>query len=398
MYSDILRKYSQNMWHILKLILEGGPVTRSDLVEASGLSMISLTKYITQFIDDGIVKETGLSNSTGGRKPALLEIDPGYGYIIGIDVGAHSVKAGLVGLNGRIVKKEIIYPNDHSQPFLHYTPGELAGMIEVIINENASLNILGISIGISGLVDRKANKIIFCPNISDWNNVDLKEIFEERFGMPVFVDTSARCLIRAEKRFGIAKNEDNAVYLSLGCGIAAGIMANGQIYEGDGFAGEIGHIKVAEGDNNRCTCGNPHCLELYATLPMISERIRKELTGYSGYSPAKDILAKGYSVENLKEAASSGDRVVLSILDDIALMTGSALAVMANILNPSLIILGGSVPEAFPMLCDSIYQVIRKRSLLTSYRNLEVKNSMFGWEGGILGSATRIINMIFNSH
>jgi glucokinase len=153
-----------------------------------------------------------------------------------------------------------------------------------------------------------------------------------------------------------------------------------------------------EGDNSICTCGNANCLELYATLPMISHRISKELAVYTGYSPAKDILSNGYSLENLEKAASSGDKVILGVLDDISFMTGSALAVMANILNPSLIILGGSVLEAFPMLCDSIYQVIRKRSLLTSYRNLEVKRSVFGWEGGIIGSAARIINMVFSDH
>jgi len=398
MYSDILQKYSHTMRHVLKLILEKGPVTRSELVRASGLSMITLTKYVTQFMDDGIVKETGLSESTGGRRPAFIEIDPGFGYIVGIDIGAHSIKAGLVGSNGRIIKKEIVLPKDPYSSFLHYTPARLADMIEAMINEHKGKKILGISIGISGLVDSRTNRIVFCPNISAWNNVDVKEVYEERFGMPVYVDTSARCLVRAEKRFGIAKNVDNAVYVSLGYGIAAGILANGRIYEGDGFAGELGHIKVMEGDDSMCTCGNANCLELFATLPMISHRIRKELAGYTGYSPARDILSNGYSVENLEKAASSGDKVVLGVLDDISFMTGSALAVMANILNPSLIILGGSVPEAFPMLCGSIYQVIRKRSLLTSYRNLEVKRSIFGWEGGIIGSAARIINMVFSDN
>jgi predicted NBD/HSP70 family sugar kinase len=394
MRCDVISGYSDKMKRVLKVIQKSNGITRGGLVEITGLTNMTILKYVTQFIMDGIVSEDKESPSTGGRRASLLEITPNVGYIIGIDIGAHTAKIGVVNLEGKVLQKKFRSIDFEDNCFLNYSLADLYHDIDEILAIFEKNKIFGISIGISGLVNSLSGKINFCPNIESMSHLDIKTLLTERYGLPVYVDTSARCLARAERRFGLAKEAKNTVYVSIGYSIAVGIITNGQIYEGESFAGEIGHKKVLDDSTDMCTCGKYGCLELYATYPMILSKIYEKIEE-NPKTPEAAVLAKEKSINSIQAALQGDAPLINGILADVAGMVGTALADVMNILNPSLLILGGCTIEKFPCLVELIFEEIKQKSFLTSYQNLEVKQSRFNWEAGIVGSGIRVIDNIF---
>lgn len=382
---------SENKKNILRIIYNEEGISRSDLIERTGLSLPTVIKFVSEFISDGAVEESGTLESTGGRKSSLLRVNPDFAYILGIDVGAHSIKLGVVRINGDIVEKEIL-PTGQDISGGGLSLNDISVKIERFLDKYGKDRFIGIGTGISGMIDRKGN-VIFCPNISGWDGISIVEILEKRFGLPVFVDTSSRCMALAEQWFGSGKGVENQVFVSIGYSIGAGIIADSQVFRGNGgFSGELGHIQVGE-DGVRCTCGNYGCLELYATLPMIIHDIKKRVERHSGYSPIKTMVKDidGINKDVIAQALEKGDKVVYEAIMDVGKLIGIALANMANILNPELIILGGGVIENFPAIVGKIEITIKERALVTVQQNLSVGKSLLGWDGPIKGSTVMLI-------
>lgn len=382
---------SENKKNILRIIYREGGISRNDLIERTGLSLPTVIKFVTEFIGDNAVEEFGTLESTGGRKSSRLRVKPDFAYIVGIDVGAYSIKLGVVRINGEIVEKEIM-PWDQEISAGDASLDKLCTKIQGLLDKHGKDNFIGIGTGISGMVDRKGN-VIFCPNISGWDGISIVEILQQRFGVPVFADTSSRCMALAEQWFGAGKGVENQVFVSIGYSIGSGIIVDSQVFKGSGgFSGELGHTQVSE-DGIRCTCGNYGCLELYATLPMIIQDVKKRIEAHNGYSPIKTMIpgVGGINRDVMAQALEKGDKVVYEAVMDVGRLIGIALANLANILNPELIILGGGVIENFPVIVGKIERTIKERALVTIQQSLSVRKSLLGWDGPVKGSAVMVI-------
>ncbi|MEA4890575.1 MAG: ROK family protein [Clostridiaceae bacterium] len=389
--------------NVLQIIRKLQPITRSDIAVKTGLSMTSVTKFTSALIADGIVSEQGTLESTGGRKSSLLGINPEYAYVIGIDLGGFSSKFGVVRMDGSIVEEWFIPTVDENiMPITGMDITSLSEKIKSILAQYGPERILAICIGISGMVDHQLGKVIFCPNIAGWNNMMLADILQEEFNLPVFVDTSARCMALAEQYYGAGQDVPNQVFVSLGSyDIAAAIIIESQMFRGShGFAGEIGHVMSSDTGAN-CTCGNTDCLELSATLKMIKSEICGKVANFSGYSPLRQMMPEHFTADDLMpdmiaQAMEAGDKQCYEAINQAGVRVGTALANMLNILNPDLVILGGGVIENFPGMMDTIRETVRKRALVTIQQNLEIQKAALGWRGSITGSASLAIARFFN--
>lgn len=386
---------SENKKNLLRIIYKEEGLTRNELVARSGLALITVTKFVAELISDGIVEEYGTLESTGGRKSSLLRINPNYAYIVGIDIGAYSTQIGVVKINGEIIEKEFIVA-DKNIPSQGISIEEVCNKIENIIKKFGSNRLLGIGVGISGMVKPDEGRVIFCPNISGWDGINVVDVLNSRFSVPVFLDTSSRCMALAEQWFGIGKGIKNQIFVSIGHSISAGIIFDSKIFRGSGgFSGELGHVQVDE-NGVRCTCGNYGCLEDYATLPVIIARIMNSLAEFKGYSPLKNIINNvGYlDKDNLLQALKDGDKIVYEELMYAGKLIGIALANMINIINPELVVFGGGVIENFPFITEKIERTIRERALITAQQNLAVRNSSQSWDGPIKGCFLLLISKL----
>ncbi len=419
-----------NQTRILSLIRASGGMTRAKVAECAALSILTTKKCVRELIDEGVIIESGTENSTGGRKASILKINPDHRYALAADIGAYSAKIGIVRLDGSILEEEYVTAQERHIPASIIGVDELKQKLKALMHKYGRDKFIGLGIGVSGLVDHVGKIVRFCPNLSGWNNINVKEEFQDFLGMPAYVDTSARCTALAEQYFGAGKNVKNQIYVSIGYSISIGIIINSYLFRGSaGTSGELGHVTAITG-GSICTCGNYGCLENYATLPIIIGNIRKELTDYKGYSPLAELIAiKSKSktnaedksklktsskdmpgtipldeppggshpleLEDVRCALEKGDKIVLNELVKAGGLLGTVLANMVNILNPELIILGGGVVENFPMIVDEVERSIKKQSLIMTYQNLSVKKSLLGYGAAITGSALQAINRFF---
>lgn len=394
---------SDNKKNVLETIYDynrkGIVVSRSTLAEKTSLSLTTIIKFISEFIEDDIVEEFDELESTGGRKPISLRINPDYAYAISVDIGTFSAKIGVVRINGDIIQKQIISVKDDKVPSKVLTIEELFEKIDEIIEKFGKNKLLGIGFSISGMVNCKEGRIIFCPNINGWDNMPIVSLLNKRFNTSVFLDTSPRCMALAEQWFGVGKGIENQIFASFGYGsIGSGIIIDSKLFRGsDNFAGELGHVQVVS-DGLECTCGNSGCIEGYVTLPMIIRKIKYNVSVNIGYSPIKFLvddvnqINKDIVIEALKE----GDKIVHEIIGEAGRFIGIALANMANLFNPELIILGGGIIESFPDIVDEVERTIKKKSLVTIQKNLMLKKSNLGLDSSIIGGAILVIQEFFS--
>jgi predicted NBD/HSP70 family sugar kinase len=393
-----LRRYNSDTTlrkKVLQIIFEKRSITRNELSKITGISLTSVTKFVGSLIADGIVIESGALESTGGRRSSLVSINPEYAYIIGVDLGGYSTKLGIVKMDGSVLGERFIKTKDSDiVPVVGFTIDELINNIEELITEHGEEKLMAICVGVSGMVDYNKGRIIFCPNISGWNDLTIADILNKRFGVPVFVDTSARCMALAEQHFGAGRGFPDQFFISLGTySIASALIINSQLFRGSfGFSGEIGHV-MSSNEGVLCTCGNYDCLELSATLKVIIDNIYYAIRNYNGFSPLRQMLPSDPSDWNLTpelvlEAIRKGDKQCYQTVMYAAKSIGIALSNMLNILNLELIILGGGVIELFPNIIVAITETIKERAAAVTQNNIKIKKAELGWRGSIIGSAT----------
>lgn len=390
-----INRYNNDMTlkrKVLRIIYERGKVTRGELTEIMGLSMTSVVKFVGELINDGIVIDNGTLESTGGRRTSLLGINPEYAYILGIDIGGFATKIGVVRMDGTIVEDWFIPAENSRVPVVSMSLPEIKVKVGDIISKYGKSRFMAICAGISGMVDSRVGKVIFCPNISGWDNVMFTEIMSSEFGIPAFIDTSARCMALAEQRFGCGREVENQIFVTLGnFDISSAIIIKSQIYRGSfGFAGEIGHV-TSSNEGIRCTCGNYDCLEIAATVKMIVTSIINEINNIKGFSPLKQMLTENIEEREMPDlivkAMEAGDKLCYETVMKAGKSVGIALSNLLNVLNPELVILGGGVIDLFPAIIGMIKETVRERALVTVQKNLEIRKSGLGWQGAVIGSA-----------
>ncbi len=193
-----------------------------------------------------------------------------------------------------------------------------------------------IGISIAGPVDPKTGVVALAPNISGTKNLQLKKILQKTLGLLVAVDNDAKCFAIAEQALGAGKGLENAVFLAIGTGIGGAIVSNGMLCRGqNNSAGEFGHIRVQE-KGIKCGCGGRGCLEQYASGTAI-ERMAKS-------------VGKDWSAKEVFERAASGNPAAKRIVSCAGASLGIGIASIANALNPSAIIIGGSVSKSLGAL------------------------------------------------
>ena len=370
---------------ILNKIFNGKGISRNDIVVETSLSPATVTKFAAELLAEGVIQETGELESTGGRKPTALQVTPACAYIICVDIGSYLTRIGVAGFDCELIECKQV-------PTKGFDFSCLCQQIDELLSRYGKERILGIGVGISGLVDNRNNSVIFCPNIKQWNSVELGRLLFEKYGIYTRVNTSARCMIYAERFWAGYRGYDNQVFISVGHGIGVGIVIDSKVFYGQsGFAGEMGHIRAAK-DQHPCSCGNIGCLENVVTLPLIIRHVQQALKKFQGYSPLLTLVGdiEHINKDYLRQALEKGDKIVYDELVSTGEDLGAALAILANLFNPALIVLGGGVIENFPMVVAEAARTLREKSLIPISQDLSVVASKLDSNAAVKGCALMI--------
>jgi glucokinase-like ROK family protein len=255
----------------------------------------------------------------------------------------------------------------------------------------------GIGLGVPGPVEFATGRPVSPPIMPGWDGYRIRERFAARFGAAVWVDNDVNVLALGEWRAGIAQGHDNVIVVKIGTGIGAGIISDGRLHRGaQGSAGDIGHIGVVNDRAIVCRCGNTGCLEALAGGYALA--LQGEAAALSGRSRrlAAALDERGsVTAEDVARAAAFGDPVAVTLLAEAGRLVGQVLASAVNLINPSLIVIGGGVAQSGDQLLASIRQTVYERSLPLATRSLVIQRSSLGMLGGVMGASAMVVDQLF---
>jgi predicted NBD/HSP70 family sugar kinase len=305
--------------------------SRQELGAATGLSAASVTNVIRELIDEGVVIETGLAESDGGRPRAMLGMNPRYGYVIGVDIGETRTRVELFDLT-MTERAKAEYPLDRAAEHdVAVVVGQIASGLDTVLAESGidRDDILGVGVGVPGIIERGPEVLVHGQTYG-WDAVPLGKLLRARTDLPLRFDNGAKTMGRAELWFGAGRGARNAVMVLVGSGVGASLISGGATYQGaTSSAAEFGHVTVAVG-GRKCRCGASGCLEAYAGAAAILERYGRPMAADDQELALAELIG----------AADTSSRAD-GVLGETAEYLGAGIGSLINLFNPEQVILGG---------------------------------------------------------
>jgi glucokinase-like ROK family protein len=369
-----------------------GGISRAELARQMDLTRSAISSIIDDLKGKGLVDEIETGPATGGRRPILLAINPRYGYIVGIDMGATHLGIVLTDYSAHVLE-EIEHPflvTDGPNRCLTQIDSHLA---ELLGQANININqISAIGMGVPGPIVTETGEVSSPPIMPGWDGFPIRNHLEELWQVPVMIGNDAELGALGEWAYGAGRGENNLVYIKVGTGVGAGLLLDGQIYRGaTGFAGEIGHVTIEE-NGPLCTCGNHGCLEAMAGGYAIARKAREAIeagrrTQLSAISP------DNIHAVNVAAAAQRGDLIAQQIITDAGVYLGIAIASMINFLNPTLVVIGGGVSQLGDLLLEPIRKTVMERSLNSAAKVVRITSAVLGRRASSMGAVVQAINL-----
>ncbi|WP_247236568.1 ROK family protein [Telluribacter sp. SYSU D00476] len=378
---------------VLGFFATNGNATIPDLSKELNFSVPKITSLVNELIQDSLIQDYGKVDSTGGRRPNLYGLIPDSAFFIGVEVKQSHINIGLSNLQCELVRvtEEIEYKLDNTQESLDSLCEAIVQFIGGLTINKA--NILGIGINLSGRINYKTGHSY---SFFHFDERPLSQIIESKVGIPVFLENDSRAMAYGEFCMGVVKDEKNVLYLNLGYGIAVGIMLNGQLYYGkSGYAGEFGHMPLFDNEQI-CHCGKKGCLETEASGWALTRMFREKLLeGSSSVLSLKNIAPEDVVMEDIIWAAKNDDVLAIELIAKIGEKLGRGIALLINLFNPELVVLGGSLATTEDYLRLPIKTAINKYSLSLVNNDTDLKMSKLGERAGIIGACLLVRNRLW---
>ena len=375
--ATLLRKVNESA--ILEQIRLNGPITRSDLARRLHLSLPTITRIVNELFSVGLVIETSTAGSSGGRRPGLLQFNFRANLIIGVYVG-HKMVAALADLDGKIIER-------CTQPSLSGDAG-LQQLIDLIreLQQQADamgLSVRGVGVGAPSIVSFPDGVVAWAPGLG-WRNLPLKQALEEALGLRVFVENEVNLLAMGESWRGAGQGIRRLVCVSVGTGIGAGLILDGQLYRGArGAAGEIGYIVPNERYLGR-QVNRFGALESLADRNALTSRGNERM---QAGEPSILNLACAFdrsklTAEMVLDAARAGDPLALAAMSEVVNYLSIAIANLVCVVDPERIVLSGDLAGYAEMFTQPVRE--RIEGLVPTMP--EIVASELGMDAAVLGA------------
>lgn len=311
----------------------------------------------------------------------MADTADGGGAAFGLDVGGTNIRIGLVDADGTILERARVDTPEAADK-------RVAAMVDLVaaVRDRTGTAGLPVGVGAAGLVDLDG-VVRYAPNL-DWRDAPLRAQLEQELGTTVLVENDASAAMWGEYCAGAARHvQGGAIMLTLGTGVGGGLVMDGQLRRGStGVGGEFGHMIVLEG-GPQCPCGNHGCLEALASGSAIGRTAREAVA--AGRRP--DSALAGFADltgTEVTEAARAGDELAIEVLAEVGGWLGVGIASLVNCLDPAVVLIGGGVLSAGPLLLGPAVDSYRARVIAREHRTLpRVVRARLGDDAGLIGAA-----------
>ncbi len=379
---------SHNSRLVLKTVYDQPLVSRADIARHTALSRTTVSDVVAGLLEDGLVHETGLGPSAGGKPPTLLAFVADARLLVCLDLGNSQLRGALVDMRGQIRHERTLPLNDRDGETV------LGQVYELIDGLAASTDrpILGIGIGTPGLIDARQGIVRSAVNM-DWTDLPLRKLLQDRYHLPAYVVNDSHAAALAEYTFGSHDHAPNLVVIKIGRGISAGIVLNGQLLFGDGSgAGEIGHVRVME-NGPLCRCGHQGCLETLVSSRAFVNRA-KAIAQHNPASRLNDLVASPDQITTpiVYQAFVAGEAELATLVAEAGHYLGVALANLVGALNVQTVQIAGTLAQFGEALLVPARSAMQERCLDSLGQETHVELASLGADIVILGAAALVLS------
>lgn len=384
-----------NKIKIIKNLYLKGANTASEICTEVGISLPTVNSLLGDLMSSGEVIKHGRAESQGGRKPDLYRLAENAFYVLSVDLSRFNMNLALYSCTHTLPSPKVSHKmtlNNEKETF-----ETLCEHIEDYLEKTGipAEKVIAIGISMPGLIDSVGGVNY---TYLKFGKKTLLENLESRFDKKIFLENDARAMTLAEYKFGPEHSYKNVLGIFIGWGIGLGIIIDGKIYQGaSGFAGEFAHSPIFESREITCTCGKKGCLEAVASGTAIVRMAGDAIKLDTDSILARMVREHQGELEPglVVEAALAGDQRAITILSEAGLDLGRGISILIQLLNPELIIIGGSVAEANQYLITPIQQALNIYSMAKSRERSHLALYQLGEDVGLMGGVAVVNEKLF---
>ncbi|MFI2779398.1 ROK family transcriptional regulator [Streptomyces sp. ALB3] len=371
-----------NLERVVRAVRMAGSLTQAEIARSTGLSAATVSNIVRELKDGGTVEVT--PTSAGGRRARSVSLSGDAGIVIGVDFGHTHLRVAIGNLAHQVLAEE-------SEPLdVDASSAQGFGRAEQLVNrliETTGISpgkVIGVGLGVPGPIDVESGTLGSTSILPGWKGINPSQELAGRLGVPVYVDNDANLGALGELVWGSGRGVRDLAYIKVASGVGAGLVIDGTIYRGPGgTAGEIGHITLDE-SGPVCRCGNRGCLETFTAaryvLPLLKPSHGPDLT-----------------MERMVQLAREGDPGCRRVIGDVGRHIGSGVANLCNLLNPSRVVLGGSLAEAGELVLGPIRDSVSRYAIPSAARQLSVLPGALGGRAEVLGALALVLSEMGDS-
>ncbi|MFJ7411319.1 ROK family transcriptional regulator [Streptomyces sp. NPDC098077] len=371
-----------NLERVVRAVRMAGSLTQAEIARSTGLSAATVSNIVRELKGGGTVEVT--PTSAGGRRARSVSLSGDAGIVIGVDFGHTHLRVAVGNLAHQVLAEE-------SEPLdVDASSAEGFDRAEVLVKRLIEATgigpdkVIGIGLGVPGPIDVESGTLGSTSILPGWTGINPSEELSGRLGVPVYVDNDANLGALGELVWGSGRGVKDLAYIKVASGVGAGLVIDGTIYRGPGgTAGEIGHITLDE-SGPVCRCGNRGCLETFTAARYVLPLLQPS------HGP-------GLTMERVVQLAREGDPGCRRVIGDVGRHIGSGVANLCNLLNPSRVVLGGSLAEAGELVLGPIRDSVSRYAIPSAARQLSVLPGALGGRAEVLGALALVLSEMGDS-
>jgi glucokinase-like ROK family protein len=398
--SNINRVKTHNMRAVLLSLLLKDIVYRVEIAKKISLSTTTITNLIDELIEMGIVSEVGIEEVDGrrrvGRPRAALRLEQNARYAVGLQICVGRYHMAIANLKAEILFHRKFTFDRKAQPAELFP--RICQQIEEFILESGvdRQRLVGLGVGAAGLVNYRTGVNILSANLG-WENVPIRDWLTQSLNLAVVVDNNVKAMALSEAFFGAGRYAGSLAFVYGSTGVGSGIVIGNRLLHGaDLGAGEIGHMILLAHGGEKCSCGQRGCLEtLVSEAALIGQAESLIRAQPDGLLAQLWQTSDNNHMELIFEAARRGEQDAITMIEQAAYYLGLALANLVNVVNPEMIILGGSFAHGQDLILPTTRKTLEASAFAGLGRKVTLQATCFGEQAGIVGSAALALTHFF---
>lgn len=367
---------------LLELLRNEGGRTRAEIQSMTGLSRVTVGQRLAPLLELGLIRETTLHESTGGRRPRALEFNTDHGVIAVGALETTHTRTAVTDLAGRVLAHEDVPVSVAAGP--QPTLGAIVESARRLLRrpELAGRGLLGAGISLPGPVDPDTGRPSEPPIMPGWDAYPVGDHLADALGVPAAVENDANAMALGEQ-WVHHRGCPALVLVKVSTGIGAGIVIDGRLFRGiDGGAGDIGHVRLVDQPDALCRCGSLGCLAATA----------------SGWAVAQHLTRLGtpaVSGRDVGRLLADGHGETARLVREAGRLIGEVVGAVVSLVNPGVLVLGGDL-AATPLL-SGVRETLYQRTLPRATRHLEVTLGALGQDAAVIGMTRAVVDLVLGA-